>query len=156
MEAVQNWLVRLYFRVNHKMVVFVISRLFILLYLYAALNKILDFEKFKVQLGQSPILTDYAWIIAWLIPGIEIIISILLLFQRTLVIGLYSAFGLMVMFTAYIIVILNFADRIPCSCGGILERMGWNAHLVFNIGFVFLGIVGVITQSKIQEKQAMS
>lgn len=131
-----------------KQIVNIISYSFILLFLYAAANKLMDFQKFKVQLGQSPLLTDYAIAIAWLIPIIEIVISIMLVFQRTLLAGLYASFGLMVLFTAYIIIILNFAERIPCSCGGILENLGWTEHLLFNIVFVILGIVAVIIQSK--------
>lgn len=132
-------------------IVDVIIYLFVLLWLYAATNKILDFQKFKVQIGQSPILTDYAVIIAWLIPAIEIVLSILLLIKRTLLAGLYASFGLMLMFAAYIIVILNFADRVPCSCGGILEKMGWTEHLVFNIGFVILALIAILFQTQLDE-----
>ncbi|NQX38437.1 hypothetical protein HQN84_06240 [Pedobacter steynii] len=131
-----------------ELIVEIISGLFFLLFLYAAFNKILDFQKFKVQLGQSPLLTDYAMVIAWLVPTIEILICILLYFKRTLVIGLYASFSLMLMFTLYIIVILTFAERVPCSCGGILEKLGWTAHLIFNIIFVFLAVVAIFLQGK--------
>jgi uncharacterized membrane protein YphA (DoxX/SURF4 family) len=138
---------------NKELVVNIITYLFVLLWLYAATNKILDFQKFKVQIGQSPILTDYAVIIAWLIPSIEIALSILLLINRTLLTALYASFGLMVMFTAYIIVILSFAERVPCSCGGILEKMGWTEHLIFNIGFALLALLAIVWQTKIEESK---
>lgn len=140
--------------INKELIVTVISYLLVLLWLYAATNKILDFQKFKVQIGQSPILTDYAVIIAWIIPAIEIILSIILLLNRTILIGLYASFGMMLMFTAYIIVILNFAERVPCSCGGILEKMGWTTHLIFNIGFTILALVAVIFQTRLNENKA--
>lgn len=139
--------------ISKELVVTVITYLLVLLWLYAATNKILDFQKFKVQIGQSPILTDYAAIIAWLIPSIEIVLSIILLLNRTLLIGLYASFGLMLMFTAYIVVILNFAERIPCSCGGILEKMGWTSHLIFNIGFAILALIAVIFQVQLNENR---
>lgn len=131
----------------------IITYLFVLLWLYAATNKLMDFQKFEVQIGQSPILTDYAIIIAWIIPTVEIVISIMLVFRRTLLAGLYASFGLMLMFTIYIIIILNFAERVPCSCGGILEKMGWTEHLIFNISFVILGLAAIIMQTKLDEKQ---
>ncbi|WP_254778994.1 MauE/DoxX family redox-associated membrane protein [Pedobacter sp. ok626] len=137
-----------------QIVVEVICYLFVLLWLYAATNKILDFQKFQVQIGQSPILTDYAVIIAWIIPSIEIILSIALLLKRTLIAGLYASFGLMLMFTTYIIIILNFAERVPCSCGGILEKMGWTEHLIFNIGFVILALIAIIFQTQLNENKA--
>ncbi|WEK21346.1 MAG: hypothetical protein P0Y49_09350 [Candidatus Pedobacter colombiensis] len=133
---------------NKSLIVKLISYCFILLFLYAVANKLIDYQKFTVQIGQSPILTGYAGIIAWLVPTIEIIISLMLLFDATRVTGLYASFSLMTMFTAYIIVILNFAERVPCSCGGILEKMGWREHLVFNIAFVLLAVTAIVVQSK--------
>lgn len=135
-----------------QIIVEIICYLFMLLWLYASTNKILDFQKFKVQIGQSPILTDYAVIVAWLIPTIEIFLAILLPIKKTFLAGLYGSFGLMLMFTAYIIIILNFAERVPCSCGGILEKMGWTEHLIFNIGFVILSLVAIIFQNQLNEK----
>jgi hypothetical protein len=121
-----------------------ISFLFILLFMYAALVKLMDYQKFAIQLGQSPMLTRWANIIAWIIPALEIAVSILLMFARTQKIALYAALNLMVMFTAYIVIILNFSPQIPCSCGGVLERLGWTDHLVFNSFFIVLGIAAIL------------
>ena len=60
----------------------VVAFLFILLFVYAALSKLLDFETFRVQLAQSPLLSAYAGIIAWLVPGVEILIALLLIIPR--------------------------------------------------------------------------
>ncbi len=124
-----------------------ISYAFILLFLYASANKLLDYQKFTVQIGQSPILGDYAGFIAWFIPASEIAIVLLLIFSQTRLAGLYASFGIMAMFTGYIIIILNYAERIPCSCGGILNKMGWHDHLIFNIFFTALGVTGVLLYS---------
>lgn len=133
---------------KRKAVVETISILFIFLFVYAATSKLIEYEKFKVQLGQSPLLTDFASWIAWLVPAIEIIISVLLAIKQLKLMGLYASFSLMVMFTAYIIGVTRFSDNIPCSCGGILESMGWNAHLLFNFSFVFLAIIGIFLHNK--------
>lgn len=116
----------------------VICYLFVLLFLYAATSKLLDFETFTVQLAQSPLLSAYAGIIAWMVPGIEILIAGLLIFPRFRTLALYASFTLMVMFTAYIFIILNFSDFIPCSCGGVLEKLSWTQHLIFNVVFIVL------------------
>lgn len=129
------------------LVIEIICFLFILLFVYAALMKLLDVEKFTVQLGQSPLLMAFAPLVAWVVPVTELIIAALLIFSRTRLVGLYAAFTIMVMFTMYIIVILAFASHVPCSCGGILEKMGWTAHLIFNVGFVLLAVVGLALQS---------
>lgn len=133
------------FITNHKnLLITIIAGLFILLFVYAAINKLIEFEKFQMEIAQSPVLTDYANYVAVLIPSIEILISILFLFPKFYGIAFYSSYALMVMFTTYIIVILNFSDFVPCSCGGILEQLGWKEHLIFNILFVILSIIGVI------------
>ncbi len=67
--------------------------------------------------------------------------------------ALYSALALMSLFTAYIIAILNFSDTIPCSCGGVLEKMSWNEHLVFNIIFMLMAIIAIVLQTKINERK---
>src|SRR5438045_1263366 len=129
-------------------IVEVISALFILLFVYAATSKLIDYQKFRVQLGQSPLLTAFAGWVAWIIPSVEIIISIMLAFPKFRLFGLYASFSLMVMFTAYIIAITKFSDYVPCSCGGVLQKMSWNQHLVFNIGFVLLLLMAIILYPK--------
>jgi len=120
-----------------------ISSLYILLFTYAAVSKLLDFENFRIQLAQSPLLSAYAGIVA---PGIiilELLLALLLAFRPSRFIALILSYFLMVAFTAYIYIILHYSDFIPCSCGGILEKLGWTAHMVFNIAFALLGIAGL-------------
>ena len=72
---------------------------FIALFVYAAIAKLMDFQKFQVQLGQSPMLTRYATVVAWAVPVSELVVAVFIIFERTRLAGLYGAFGLMVMFT---------------------------------------------------------
>lgn len=127
----------------------IISFLFILLFAYAATSKVLDFNEFKVQLLRSPILTTVAGVAAYAVPISEIVIAVALMIPALRFFGLLAAYLLMVSFTAYIVLILKFSFYVPCSCGGVLESLGWDEHFVFNISFVVLGIVGVLLQSKV-------
>ncbi|HUH46751.1 MAG TPA: MauE/DoxX family redox-associated membrane protein, partial [Arenibacter sp.] len=128
---------------HKRIVVEVICCLFILLFVYAAMSKLLDFENFRVQLGQSPLLTAFAGWVAWGVPVVEILVAGMLFYPRLRLWALYAAFSLMVMFTAYIVIILNFSDFIPCSCGGVLEKLGWTEHLIFNLVFVAMAGIGI-------------
>jgi uncharacterized membrane protein YphA (DoxX/SURF4 family) len=128
----------------------IVCGLFILLFTYAAVSKLLDVEKFRVQIGQSPLLTSMAGFVAWFIPAVEILISIMLAIGRTRLLGLFASFGLMVMFTAYIVAITQFSEHVPCSCGGVLQKLGWTEHLIFNSGFVVLAAVAVILHTGIR------
>ena len=134
------------------LIVEIISLLYILLFIYAAASKLLDFENFRVQLGQSPLLSAFASWMSWIVPLTEVLISALLIFRSTRLWGLVMAFGLMIMFTVYIFVILHYSSYVPCSCGGILEKLSWNAHLLFNLLFVLLAFIAVIIQVSVENK----
>lgn len=132
---------------KRQVVIEIITFSLIFLFVYASANKLLDVEKFRVQIGQSPLLVDIAGFVVWFIPAVELLTAIFLAISKTRLIGLYASFGLMVMFTAYIIAILGFSEKIPCSCGGILSNMGWKEHLIFNCAFAVLALVGVVLES---------
>ncbi|MFB9080216.1 MauE/DoxX family redox-associated membrane protein [Flavobacterium procerum] len=126
-----------------KIIVDVVCLLYILLFVYAAVSKILDFEKFQVQLGQSPLFSAFAGWISWSVLLSEFIIVFFLLIPKTKMRALYAGFCLMSMFSAYIFIMLYFSSFIPCSCGGILEKMSWTQHLIFNLLFVLLAGVAL-------------
>jgi uncharacterized membrane protein YphA (DoxX/SURF4 family) len=116
----------------------IVSALVMFLFVYASISKIVDYQKFKIQLGQSPILTSIAGFTSWFVPTIEILVSVLLILPRYRLAGLYLSFGLMAMFSAYIVAITKYSEFIPCSCGGVLQHMNWNEHLIFNLVFFAL------------------
>ncbi|WP_045079491.1 MauE/DoxX family redox-associated membrane protein [Aequorivita vladivostokensis] len=127
----------------------VISLLFIVLFVYAAMSKLLDFETFQIQLAQAPLLSAYAGMVSVLVPSIEILLAVLLIIPRFRLAALIGCFGLMVMFTAYIVIILNFSDFVPCSCGGVLEKLSWTEHLFFNISFIILAVVAILLATRL-------
>ena len=126
----------------------VIRYLFVILFIYAAVSKILDYQQFLVQLGQSPMLSAYAEAVSIAVPILEIITACLLITPAFKFTGLLISFNLMIMFTVYIIIILNFTDFIPCSCGGVLEELGWSEHLIFNLFFILLAAIGLYISVK--------
>lgn len=121
-----------------------ICALFVMLFVYAAVSKLSEFQNFRAQLGQSPIISAYTGIISIAVPVLEIGIAFLLVIPRLRMLGLFSAVSLMILFTGYILIILNLSSYVPCSCGGILEHMGWTEHLIFNLIFVLLGIIALV------------
>ncbi|MGI9650908.1 DoxX family protein [Chryseobacterium sp. RLHN22] len=130
-----------------------VSYFFILLFIYASISKLLDFENFQVQIAQSPLLSSYAGIVSYFVIITEFIIVALLLFPKSRIIGLYSSLGLMSAFTVYIYLILEYSEFVPCSCGGVLENMGWRQHLFFNAICVIACLVAVIiTENKAGKK----
>lgn len=124
------------------------SLLFIVLFVYTATSKLLTIGQFKLQLEQFPIISSYADWIAWGIPVIEILIVGLFLFPKFILPAFYASFSLMTIFTTYIILVLKFSDSIPCSCGGVISKLGWKEHLILNIAFIILALLGIRLSNK--------
>jgi len=121
-----------------------IVSLLILLWVYAALSKLTDIDQFTREIKQQhlPLLT--AQTAVWLLPTIELIAATLLIFPKWRRTGLLLSSILMFTFTIYIILVLSgYFKNIPCSCGGVLKQLGWRNHLIFNIFFLVLGIMGI-------------
>lgn len=131
-----------------QIIVPVVCYLYILLFIYAAVSKLLEFEDFRIQLAQSPLLSAYAGIIAPSVIAAELLLSMLLCFKATRLSGLYCSFFMMIAFTVYIYIILNYSDFVPCSCGGIIEKLSWTQHMVFNIAFALMALAAVSQTEK--------
>ncbi len=141
---------------HRHVIVQIICFLYMLLFVYAAVSKLLDFENFRIQLAQSPLLSAYAGLIAPSVISAELFIVLLLCFKTTRLIGLYFSFFLMIAFTVYIYLILNYSDFVPCSCGGFIEKLSWRQHIIFNIAFALLALVAVMLTEKTKGTSAVN
>lgn len=121
----------------------IISAIFIFLFVYTALNKLYTYKLFEQTLEGTPLIGALSTYIAILLPIIELMVSLLLFIPRTRKWGLYSSFSLMVVFTLYIGYMIVFTPHRPCTCGGVIEKMTWTQHFVFNIAFTLLALAGV-------------
>lgn len=125
---------------------------FILLFVYTALSKWFMYTLYVNDLHRSPQLGPYAGIISIVIPASELLISALLLLGKTKgrKWGLYGAFLLMLMFTAYVAWVLNFTYDRPCTCGGIIRNLSWKNHMLFNIVFTILALIGIYLERRLR------
>lgn len=127
----------------------IISSLLILLFVYAAVSKLVDFPAFERQMLHQPLPEGMAVLLVWTLPPVELVIVGLLIYVRTRLVGLYLSLALMILFTSYIaLAIAGTFGSIPCVCGGVLESLDWNSHLVFNAVFTLLALAGVVTTKK--------
>lgn len=133
---------------RNKIILEAVVFLLAVLFIYAGISKLLDHSRFSVQLAKSPMLTDYSRILSWILPLSELVIALLLFTKYLRNFALYAYLFLMVTFTAYLFVILNFSYHVPCSCGGVLQNMSWRSHIIFNIVFVGLNIYAIVRTDK--------
>jgi uncharacterized membrane protein YphA (DoxX/SURF4 family) len=134
-----------------------ISVLFIVLFVYAGLTKLMEGDMFYNNIRNSPILggKTMASLGSWLVPMTELTVALLIVWPKTRLKGLFGALGLMLLFTGYTVAILFFAPYIPCSCGGVISLFSWEQHLVFNIVFLLLAVAGIglsLREQKMNDK----
>ena len=127
-----------------KIIIEIIAALLIVLWIYTGINKIMDYNTFNTQLGRSPFIQSMAGFISFTLPTGELILAGLLIINRTRKLGLYLSFLLMLFFTGYVWIMLKYAYDLPCSCGGVLAKLSWSDHLIFNGVFTLLALFGIL------------
>lgn len=120
----------------------------IVLLVYASLSKLLAYPVFVVQLHTHPLLKSFAGFLAWAVPVVELCVVTLLAIPKTRLAGLYSATALLLVFTAYLLLMLLSGQPLPCSCGGIISKLSWSGHVVFNSVFILLAVTGIILDKR--------
>jgi putative oxidoreductase len=133
---------------RRKNIVEVISALFILLLLYTALSKTMNIGPTVDVLKRTPFFKAFPVEAAWGVVIVEYLVAILLFIPRTRKLGLYSSLSLMIGFIGYIIWMKIVVPDLPCSCGGVISKLTWNQHLVFNFGFALLALCGILLKQK--------
>lgn len=137
----------------------VVSYLFILLFLYTGIMKLIDHLIFYYAIAKSYILYRFASFISWIIPILELSIVAFLLFPKLRRKGLYFSFFLMALFTIYVGYNAFFTTHKeqPCTCGGIIEDMSWVQHFFFNTTFTVLALIAILLdKQKTREQEDFS
>jgi hypothetical protein len=116
--------------------------LLIFLMLYASISKIFEYNIFIQQLRLSPFFAiGHTKTIALMVLSLEMIIAVLFLIPHAQNIAFLLSLCLLTSFTVYIHII-QYSEFIPCSCGGILGKLSWNDHIIFNIFFIIISFFG--------------
>ncbi len=126
----------------------IITAALITLFVYAALSKLLSYPVFVAQLHAHPMLKPFAGFLAWAVPVVELGVAALLVIPETRSVGLYSAAALLLAFTAYLLLMLLSGKPLPCSCGGLISKLSWSGHVVFNSVFILLSVTGIILDKR--------
>ncbi len=128
-----------------------ISGLIASLFFYASFSKLLDYDKSQWEMRNQIFPPAMAWVLTWAIPLTEIVLMVTLLFPKTRRKALWGSLVLLTIFTLYIaIVMTGVFGRIPCSCGGILKNMSYGTHLIFNLFFIAISLIGLAIEYKWQ------
>lgn len=127
-----------------RIVIEIITTILLIVWLHTGISKLIDWRSFSMQMQQSPIFHSYANIVTFAGPIVEIILSGLLIFNRTRMLGMVGSFLLMAFFSWYVCWLMLYLPTLPCSCGGIVSFLNWPQHLALNIFLMIASLVGVL------------
>ncbi|WP_421943334.1 MauE/DoxX family redox-associated membrane protein [Pedobacter sp.] len=131
-----------------------VCMLLILLWIYAALQKLSDFEEFRRSMYNQVFPSWFVFALLFMLPASELVAAGLLFFERTRQSGILLSAGLLSAFTVYIaLILLHYFPRVPCSCGGVLSILGWREHLAFNLAFLALSVSAMLIQFRFKIKK---
>jgi uncharacterized membrane protein YphA (DoxX/SURF4 family) len=126
--------------------------LLVLLFVYTGCSKLLTHVVFLEQLQQVNFLKPFASSLSIALPVAELLTGIAIAIHRTQYYGLWSAALLMTAFTTYVAIMLALdKTQRPCSCGGVIKAMSWQAHLYLNIFFMLLAWYSLLFRGNTRE-----
>ncbi|WP_126248122.1 MauE/DoxX family redox-associated membrane protein [Chitinophaga rhizosphaerae] len=114
----------------------------ILVYIYTAITKLIDFRSFSIQLSQNPIFRSNSLLFAYGGPSIELLVAFAIVFKRTRSFGFIASALLMAFFTWYVAYMMMTLPHLPCSCGGVVGWLNWPQHLILNITLTIFSVAG--------------
>ena len=83
----------------------VISIIYVILFAFTGITKLMEGDRFFNNLNNSPILPDIvevSYVLSWGVPMLETVTALLIAIPRTRLKGLYGALGLMILFSFYV------------------------------------------------------
>ncbi|OJV22619.1 MAG: hypothetical protein BGO21_05545 [Dyadobacter sp. 50-39] len=109
----------------------------------------IDYTAFRGQMLNQAFPSWVAHLLIWLLPPAELLAVLMLTTQSLRLAGMWLSTLMMSAFTVYIgLVLIDFYDRAPCSCGGVVSQLSFQGHFVFNLFFLALSILGVMLARK--------
>lgn len=131
--------------------------LLIALFVYTAVSKLSDIATFRGQMLNQPLPKTVTTVLIWLVPASELLAATLLAIPPLRLLGLYLSLLLMTTFTAYVALVLaNTLAYVPCSCGGIMRSLSWQAHLAINICFTLLSLAGIFLHKRTNDHRSFN
>lgn len=131
-----------------RQIAFTAAILLIMLFGYAATSKLAERDRFakQMELSPAPLVKALAPLLSWFIPLTEFVLVGMLLSDKWRKTGLYLSFSLLLVFQLYISAMLVSGLKLPCTCGGLISRLQWKEHLIFNAAFMLLSVSPFVYQ----------
>jgi len=113
------------------------------LFVFSGFEKIITHSQFERGLEKVSMIGNYANIMSWSVPILELLIALLIVVNKTSRLGLKLFVLLMFIFTVYIGIMLVWADRLPCHCNILIQQLSWSQHILFNVAFIAIAFFAI-------------
>lgn len=126
----------------------IIAVLLSLLFLYSAYHKLVDLNAFKISLIRSRMIKNQYPVIllSYFIPVFELLLGLcLIFFEKHLKKLFFICFFTMLVFTIYYVSLYLIAKDAFCACGGFFTSLTFIEHLVVNLFFIAISLLGIYT-----------
>lgn len=131
----------------------IIAAVFILLFAYTAINKLIYLKHFVFYLRKFSLFRIAPYFLAWSVVLSESLIVFLLVYPPLRKWGFVASFVLMLSFTFFIGYMIFSSEKLPCSCGGVLKQLSWKSHFALNIFLTMMAAVGILLLQKINKNK---
>ncbi|MCA5004059.1 MauE/DoxX family redox-associated membrane protein [Sphingobacterium bovistauri] len=126
--------------------------LLLLLWIPVTLDKIINFNNFQSGILRQPLPRYLTFFVISFLPIIETVTITLLLIDRLRLLGLFLSSILMAIFTSYVaLAVIGTWEKLPCGCGSVISGLNWTEHLMFNIAYLVISLVGLTLGIKIKK-----
>lgn len=126
----------------------------ILVWTYTGLDKLIRWDETWNAFHNQTFPPNLAEILSYAVPGVELLIALLLLFSVTRWSGFLSSILLLTIFNTYVgLIWVGAFPRVPCSCAGLIDRLGWSTHFWLNCFLILVGMAGLLSGSKKTESK---
>lgn len=116
----------------------------ILVFGFTGFEKFIRFESSRKAFLNQPMPNELEEVLAYAVPGVELLLALLLLFSVTRWWGYLGSVLLLTVFITYVgLIWVGAFPRVPCNCAGIIDSMGWAAHFWMNLGLIGVAVVGM-------------
>ena len=120
--------------------------LIIMLLAYSSINKVLNYNAFQIDISRQPFNYEIRHTMI-LIPYIEFLIAVMLVFDKTQMIGLCFSSILFSIFLLYTIAaLMKWFKEVPCPCGGIIKGLTWPEHLILNVFLLSISLMPMVSR----------
>lgn len=128
--------------------------LILLLFLSTGLGKVIYHKVFTIQMAKQPLPYWSKPILVYLLPFIELSISLLVVFVRTRLLGFILSSILLIAYTVYAyLAYIEIYGYVICACGKIFQGMNWRDHFYLNALLSLISISGIYTTLKLKQSE---